>query len=299
MMDIGKTNGVNGRKRIVLCLAIGLATGLALPGDNAAAAQAPVALRSAGNFAVLAGATVTSTGGTRVNGDLGVWPGTAVVGFAGIVPGGPGTVNGTIHAGDAVAQTAQGDLTTAYNDAAGRSLDAVIVANADLGGRTLAPGLYKSSGTLAITGNLTLDGQGDPNAIFIFQAASSLNTAAGSQVLLSGEAKAANVFWQVGASATPSSLPTPISAAEPWPLVSINRLAHWRSPAILLWMDRVIRTPSSFSRRLPRSTPLPAARCCSVAKRRPRMFSGRWALPRRRHRCQRRSRRPNPGPWSQ
>ncbi|HXT39920.1 MAG TPA: ice-binding family protein [Candidatus Angelobacter sp.] len=141
-------------------------------------------------------------GGTTVAGDLGVWTGSAMTGFAGIPPGGPGTVSGTMHAGDAVAQTAQGDLTTAYNDAAGRTLAPVDVANADLGGRTLAPGLYKSSGTLAITGNLTLDAQGDPNAVFIFQIASSLDTAAGSQVILSGSANAANIYWQVGSSAT-------------------------------------------------------------------------------------------------
>jgi hypothetical protein len=111
-------------------------------------------------------------------------------------------VNGTIHAGDAAAQIAQGNLTTAYNDAAGRTLAPVDVANADLGGQTLAPGLYKSSGTLAITGNLTLDALGDKNAVWIFQIASSLNTASGSQVILSGRAKAANIYWQVGSSAT-------------------------------------------------------------------------------------------------
>lgn len=164
-------------------------------------AQSATMLGSAANFAVLAGAEVTSTGNTEVTGDLGVWAGTGVTGFAAIVPGGPGTVSGTIHSGDSVAQIAQGDLTTAYNDAAGRTLAPVDVANADLGGRTLAPGLYKSSGTLFVTGNLTLDAQGDLNAVFIFQVASSFGTASGSQVILSGGAKAANVFWQVGSSA--------------------------------------------------------------------------------------------------
>ena len=118
------------------------------------------------------------------------------------MPGGPGIVHGNIHAGDATAQTAQGDLTTAYNDAAGRTLAPVDVANADLGGRTLAPGLYKSTGTLALTGTVTLDAQGDVNGVWIFQVASSLDTATGSQVVLSGGAKASNVFWQVGTSAT-------------------------------------------------------------------------------------------------
>ena len=201
MMKTRKTlAGVNGTKRIFAGLVFAMVA--MFPRYDAVAVQAPVELGSADNFAVLAGSTVTSTGGTTVAGDLGVWTGSAMTGFAGIPPGGPGTVSGTIHAGDAVAQTAQGDLTTAYNDAAGRTLAPVDVANADLGGRTLAPGLYKSSGTLAITGNLTLDAQGDPNAVFIFQIASSLDTAAGSQVILSGSANAANIYWQVGSSAT-------------------------------------------------------------------------------------------------
>jgi hypothetical protein len=154
------------------------------------------------NFAVLAGSEVTSTGNTIVNGDVGVWAGSSVSGFLGIVPGGPGVVNGTIHAGDSAAQIAQGELTTAYNDLAGRTLAPIDVANADLGGMTLVPGLYKSTGTLALTGTVTLDAQGNANGVFIFQVASSLDTATGSQVVLSGGAKASNVFWQVGTSAT-------------------------------------------------------------------------------------------------
>jgi hypothetical protein len=159
-------------------------------------------LGTAANFAVLAGATVTSTGNTEVTGNLGVWAGAAVTGFAGIAPGGPGIVHGSMHAGDATAQIAQGDLTTAFNDAAGRTLAPVDVANADLGGRTLAPGLYKSTGTLALTGTVTLDAQGDANGVWIFQIASSLDTATGSAVVLAGGAKASNVYWQVGTSAT-------------------------------------------------------------------------------------------------
>ena len=96
--------------------------------------------------------------------------------------------NGSTDDGGATAvllTQAQSDLTTAYNDAAGRSLGAVDVANADLGGRTLAPGLYKSTGTLALTGTVTLDAQGDVNGVWIFQVASSLDTATGSQVVLS------------------------------------------------------------------------------------------------------------------
>jgi hypothetical protein len=160
------------------------------------AGQEPVVLATAANFAVLAGPTVTSIGATTVNGDLGVSPGAAVTGFP------PGLVNGTTHAGDSAAAQAQLDLTTAYNDAAGRTVGAVTVAG-NLGGLTLTPGLYKSTSSLEISsGDLTLDAQGDANAVFIFQMASTLTTTAGRQVILSGGAKAANVFWQVGTSAT-------------------------------------------------------------------------------------------------
>jgi len=111
-------------------------------------------------------------------------------------------VNGTTHLGDPTAAQAQGDLTVAYNDAAGRTLGSVLVAG-NLGGQTLAPGLYTSTTSLEISsGDLTLDALGDPNAVWIFQMASTLTTTAGRQVILSGGAQAANIFWQVGSSAT-------------------------------------------------------------------------------------------------
>jgi hypothetical protein len=155
-----------------------------------------VALGSAGALAILAGSTVTNTGATALTGDLGVSPGTAVTGFP------PGTLTGTKHAGDATSATAMADLTIAYNDAKGRTLAPVTVAG-NLGGLTLPPGLYKSTSSLAISsGDLTLDAQGDANAVFIFQMASTLTTTAGRAVVLSGGAKASNVFWQVGSSAT-------------------------------------------------------------------------------------------------
>jgi hypothetical protein len=161
-----------------------------------ACSLAPVDLLSAGNFAVLAGSTVTSTGPTSVTGDLGVSPGTAVTGFP------PGNLIGAQHAGDPTAGQGIADLTTAYNDAAGQTLCAVAKAG-NLGGQTLAPGLYKSTSSLEVTsGDLTLDAQGDQDAIFLFQMASTLTTTSGRQVILSGGAKAANVFWQVGSSAT-------------------------------------------------------------------------------------------------
>jgi hypothetical protein len=161
--------------------------------------QGVVPLGSACSFGILAGSTVTNSGvATHVTGDVGVWPGTAITGFA------PGNLTGTIHAGDAVAQTAQGDLTVAYNYAAGAAGGAVLTA--DIGGQTLAPGVYKTTSaqpSLGITGNLTLDGGGDPNAVWIFQIVSTLTTAAtNSHVILTNGATAQNVFWQVGSSAT-------------------------------------------------------------------------------------------------
>ena len=174
--------------------ALGLALAVIFVSHDATAAQTPVALGSAATFGVLAGPTVTSSGATTVNGDLGVSPGTTVTGAP--------TVNGTLHLGDAIAAQAQLDLTTAYNDAAGRTVGAVSVAG-NLGGQTLTPGLYKSTSSLEISsGDLTLDAQGDTNAVFIFQMASTLVTTSGRQVILSGGAKAANIFWQVGSSAT-------------------------------------------------------------------------------------------------
>jgi hypothetical protein len=163
----------------------------------AGAAVAPVGLGTAGSFAVLAGSTVTNTvTPTRISGNLGVSPGTAVTGFP------PGIVSGgTIHRADRVAGTAQSALTTAYNDAAGRSPTANVPGFIGAG-QTLAPGVYKASSSLDVGGSLTLDGGGDPNAVFIFQAPSTLVTDSASSVILTNGAQACNVFWQVGSSAT-------------------------------------------------------------------------------------------------
>ena len=153
-------------------------------------------LGTAASFAVLAGSTVTNSGATVVTGDLGVSPGTAVTGFP------PGVLNGSMHAGDTAAAQAIADLTTAYNNLAGRTLGAILVAG-NLGGQTLSPGLYKSTSSLEISsGDLTLDAGGNANAVFVFQMASTLTTTSGRAVILSGGAKASNIFWQVGSSAT-------------------------------------------------------------------------------------------------
>jgi hypothetical protein len=191
----GKCGPANLTKRARAFL-MGAALVLCLMTANYAAAQggpATVFLGSAAPFAVLGASTVTNTGQTIVNGDLGVSPGTAVTGF------GPGRVNGTIHAGDTIAAHAQASLTVAYKDAAGRSTNPIGVAG-DLTGQTLRPGLYKSTSSLKIAGDLTLDAGGNPNAVWIFQMASTLTV--GGRVVLIGGATSANIFWQVGSSAT-------------------------------------------------------------------------------------------------
>jgi Ice-binding-like/Bacterial Ig-like domain len=169
-------------------------TALTAPPTN----QAAVALGDAGDLTVLAGTTVTNSGATTVNGDVGVSPGNTITGFP------PGTVNGSQHLNDAVAVEAHNNLITAFNNAAGRT-GAVIVANGELGGLTLAPGIYASGiSSFAITSSdLILDAQGNPNAVFIFQMPSSTLTVANNRrVILTGGASAANIFWQVGSTAT-------------------------------------------------------------------------------------------------
>ena len=152
-------------------------------------------LGTAQNFAVLGGSTVTNTGATVVTGDLGVWPGTAITGFP------PGIVNGTIHASDAVAQQAQSDVTTAYNTLAGMA-PTQDLSGTDLGGLTLQPGVYFFSSSAMLTGTLTLDAMGDPDALFVFQVSSALTSASSSSVVMINSIDACDVYWQVGSSAT-------------------------------------------------------------------------------------------------
>ena len=154
--------------------------------------QRAVYLGSAGSYAVLAGTTVTNTGLTIVNGNLGLWPGTAVTGF------GPGKVNGRLDAGNVAAQHAQASLNIAYNDAAARTSVSTHALAGDMTGLTLTPGLYKSTSTLSLAGTLTLSGKG----VYIFQIASGLTVGTGGGIILSGGANAADVYWQVGSSAT-------------------------------------------------------------------------------------------------
>ncbi len=173
--------------------AIGLAA--LLCGSSAVLAQVAPPLGQAGNFAVLAGSAITNTGPSIIVGDVGIWPGSAITGFP------PGIITGTIHATDAVAQQAQSDLTTAYNNLAGQACNAVMTGT-DLGGLTLTPGVYCFASSAQLTGILTLDAQGNPNAVFIFQMGSTLTTASNASVQVINGGFNCNVFWQVGSSAT-------------------------------------------------------------------------------------------------
>jgi hypothetical protein len=145
-------------------------------------------------FAILADTTVTCTGSSVVTGDVGVSPGSAVVGFPT-----PCTVNGTIHAGNATAAAAQVDLTAAYTTLSNEACD-IDLTGTNLGGLTLTPGTYCFSSSAALTGTLTLNALGDPAAVWIFQTGSTLTTA-GQVVFINGGNPCA-VQWRVGSAAT-------------------------------------------------------------------------------------------------
>jgi hypothetical protein len=159
--------------------------------------QTKVVLGASSSFAVICGAEVTNTGATVITGDLGLSPGTSIGGFP------PGTLNGALHINDSLANQAKRDITTAYNDAAGRVAAEIVTLSGNIGGLTLTPGLYKSTSSLAISsGDVTFDAKGDANAVFVIQIASSLTTTSGRKVILAGGALPSNIFWQVGSSAT-------------------------------------------------------------------------------------------------
>jgi len=158
-------------------------------------AASTINLNTADSFAILAGSTVTNTGPSVVNGDLGLSPGSSVTAFP------PGTLNGTQYINNAVAVQAQSDLTTAYNSAAGQSCTQNLTGQ-NLGGMTLNPGVYCFDTSAQLTGILTLNGQNNPNSVFIFQIGSTLTTASDSMVVTTNNTQTCNVFWQVGSSAT-------------------------------------------------------------------------------------------------
>lgn len=161
-----------------------------------ARAQTAPSLGTASTYSVLAGQTVTNTGPTTITGDIGVSPGTAITGFP------PGVVvGGVTHSADAAALQAESDLTAAYVNLTGQMCNTELTGQ-DLGGLTLTAGVYCFSSSAQLTGVLTLDAQGDPAAVFIFQVGSALTTASNSKVVVINGGSNCNTFWQIGSSAT-------------------------------------------------------------------------------------------------
>jgi hypothetical protein len=177
-----------------MIMGLALAVAAMLPQRQAWAM--PVEFGSAASFAVLAGSGITITGPTAITGDIGSYPTATITGLGTL------TLTGVNHGGDEVSQSAHGALLSAYNDAGGRAYDLIYAGGFDLVGQILNAGVYRSDSSLALSGTLTLDALGDPDAVFIIQTGSTLITAAGSQVILVNGAQAANVIWQVGSSAT-------------------------------------------------------------------------------------------------
>jgi hypothetical protein len=177
-------------RRLLLPLFLAAFVGAMWP-LSALAATDP-GLASAGNFAVLAGTTVTNTGPSWITGAVGVAPGSAITGF-------PPATSGPQHKGDSVATTAQTDLTAAYTNAAAQPCPGTNnFTGVNLGGKNLVPGVYCQTTAPSLTGTLTLNGSG----VYIFQIGSTLVTASGARVVLIGGAQPCQIFWQVGSSAT-------------------------------------------------------------------------------------------------
>ena len=189
-------------KGLVSMLAVVFALGLAGPVN---AATTTIDLKTAGAYAILAGAGITNTGATTVAGDAGSSATPTQTGFE-TVTFTSGANHTVADPNDEATQGAKVDLITAYTDAAARTGATTLIANETDSfsgvGYTLAPGVYKSASSIGLTGTLTLDAQGDTNAVWIFQAGSTLTTASASRVSLVNGAQSCNVFWQVGSSAT-------------------------------------------------------------------------------------------------
>lgn len=161
---------------------------------TASGAEGAPTLGVAGSYSVIAGSEITNTGPSVLNRSAGVAPGSSISGFP------PGLVQGTTHGGDAEAAAAQAAATNAYGQAAGQPASADI--GSAIGGATYVAGVYNASSALGLTGTITLDGQNNLDAVFIFQVGESLTTATDSKVVLINQAQACNVFWQVSESAT-------------------------------------------------------------------------------------------------
>jgi hypothetical protein len=154
-----------------------------------------IPLNTASSYAIIGSSTITNVGATVITGNVGLFPGTSITGFP------PGTVNGTVNVANSAASTAKMDANTAYLNAQTRTGGTTI--SGDLGGLTILPGVFTSSSSIGITGTLTLNANGNPNAVWIFQIASTLTTASGSSVVFqNGIGCPDRVYWQVGSSAT-------------------------------------------------------------------------------------------------
>jgi len=194
-------------------------------------------LGTAGNFAVLAGTTITNTGPSWITGAIGVAPGSAVTGFP------PGT-SGPQHKGDSVATTAQTNLTAAYVNAAAQPCPGTNnFTGVNLGGKNLVPGVYCQTTAPSLTGTLTLNGSG----IYIFQIGSTLVTASGARVVMTGGAQACQIFWQVSSSATIATSTTFVGTIMALTSIAmqtgatLNGRALARNGAVTLDTNRIIQ----------------------------------------------------------
>lgn len=193
------TRAISSTRALSAAALIAATAVLSVSGTASAGIVPAVPLATAGNYSVLGATTVTNTNPSVLGQSVGLSPGPSIVGF----PPGIVLAPATIEAANATTLQAQLDLTTAYVDAAGRSVEFPST-NPDLVGLTLVPGVYAaaSKAPLGLSGQLVLDGQGDPNAVFVFQTDSTLITGSGSTISLINGASECNVFWQVGSSAT-------------------------------------------------------------------------------------------------
>jgi len=187
----------SGKKNISALFIIGLLFAACAFTVQGVSAQSTYTLGNAASFSVLAATTVTNTGVTVITGNVGVSPGTSITGFP------PGIVNSpsTIYSAGTVPANAETDALTAYTFAVAQAPTTVLTGQ-DLGGKTLTPGVYFFLSSAQLTGTLTLDAQGDPNAFFFFQIGSTLTTASNSKVLYINGVQPCNVVWAVGSSAT-------------------------------------------------------------------------------------------------